>query len=106
MNGVVTLRIKEKRLVETDVDRVCDVCDKSVFITINNDQFEECAELSATWGYGSKQDGKVFHLDLCESCFGHALAVLREKRRAVLEQNGTAFDETEFGLDLTRTFNG
>ena len=57
LTGECVMKIREKRLVETVIDRVCDVCQQSVLIEINNDRFEECAELSADWGYGSGQDG-------------------------------------------------
>ena len=37
--------------------------------------------LSASFGYGSKEDGNVYHLDLCEKCFKTALYALRDERR-------------------------
>ena len=93
------MKIQEKRLVETVVDRVCDVCRQSVLIEINNDRFEECAELSADWGYGSGQDGISYHLDLCENCFNSVLTMLKDRRRAITGLSS----ESEFGLDLSRT---
>ena len=52
------MKIFAERLVETEVDRLCDVCNKSVQIDVNGYKYEECAELIAEWGYGSKNDGK------------------------------------------------
>jgi hypothetical protein len=93
------MKIREKRLVETVVDRVCDVCQKSLLIEINNDRFEECAELKAEWGYGSGQDGISYHLDLCENCFNSVITILKDRRETI---TGTSTD-SEFGLDLSRT---
>lgn len=93
------MKIREKRLVETVVDRVCDVCQQSVLVEINNDRFEECAELKADWGYGSSQDGNSYHLDLCEDCFNSVLTTLKDRRKTIL---GLSSD-SEFGLDLART---
>lgn len=93
------MKILEKRLVETVVDRVCDVCQKSVFIDINSDSFEECATLSAEWGFGSEQDGNCYHIDLCENCFNSTLSMLKDRRKELLGLS----DDAEFGLDLSRT---
>lgn len=98
------MKITEKRLVETVVDRVCDVCDTSLIVEINKEKYEECAELKATWGYGSKQDGKCYHLDLCERCFMTALYALRDERRAnVMFNEDIQLPDDSFGLDLSRT---
>lgn len=94
------MKILEKRLVETVIDRVCDVCQKSVFIEINNDSFEECATLNAVWGYGSKQDGNCHQIDLCENCFNSTLTMLKDRRKKILGLS----DDSEFGLDLSRSF--
>jgi hypothetical protein len=75
------MKIFAERLVETEVDRLCDVCNKSVQIDVNGYKYEECAELIAEWGYGSKNDGKKYRFDLCESCFKVALYALKKHKK-------------------------
>ena len=74
------MKVYEEKLVETVVDKVCDVCEQSVMIEVNEHKYEECGELKASFGYGSKEDGKVYQLDLCENCFKIALYALRDQR--------------------------
>jgi len=94
----------EKKSVDTVVDTICDVCDAS----LNNDYcghtYKEGGILSAQFGYGSKQDGKAYHLDLCVTCFMFALSNLKEQRRVntMFDGDKTQPDNT-FGLDATRT---
>lgn len=78
------MKIYAERLIETFVDRTCDVCNESVMINVDGHKYEECCELKAVWGYASKQDGDSYHLDLCESCFKVALFALRDHRRGVV----------------------
>ena len=99
LTGERVMKIREKRLVETVIDRVCDVCRQSVLIEINSDRFEECAELSADWGYGSGQDGNSYRLDLCENCFDSVITTLKARRETI---TGTSVD-SDFALDLSRT---
>lgn len=64
-----------KRKVEDKV--ICDVCGK----TCTNDFYEkEYATVEASWGYGSKQDGSKFDIQLCENCFMIAVSFLRNQR--------------------------
>jgi hypothetical protein len=97
------MKIIEKRLVDSVVDRICDVCEQSLMVENDGGENEECGELTADLGDGSKQDGKLYHLDLCESCFMVAINALKDTRR----QN-TMFDEKRevsnelFGLDLSK----
>lgn len=43
------------------IDRIiCDIC---------GNISTEYAEVKASWGYGSKNDGKRYDIDLCENCF-------------------------------------
>ncbi|WP_316677810.1 hypothetical protein [uncultured Tolumonas sp.] len=96
----------QMKLVNAVVDRVCDVCGSSLMIETNGHIFEEVGQLKASWGYGSKEDGIAYHLDLCENCFKVALAALKEHRR-----NTVMFDEDQelpgedFGIDKFRTPN-
>lgn len=79
------MKILAEKLVESVVDRLCDVCNESVQIDLNGYKYEECAELAVEWGYGSKEDGKKYHIDLCENCFNVALCALKEHQKSVLE---------------------
>jgi hypothetical protein len=83
------------------VDKICDVCEESVLI---DGQYEESGTLSASFGYGSKEDGNVYHLDLCEKCFKTALYALRDERRTtfMFDDKRNLRDEN-FGLDPNRS---
>ncbi len=98
------MKIYAEKLVETLVNKICDVCEGSVMIDLNGERYEESGELSATFGYGSQEDGNVYHLDLCEKCFKTAIYSLRDKRRAIfmLDEDKDLLDE-KFGLDPNRT---
>ena len=93
------MKVNEKRMVETVVDRVCDVCDASVMIDASGHKYEECGELKAEWGYGSKNDGTSYQVDLCESCFNVALFDLRDHRRSmVMFDDEKEQPDDKFGL--------
>ncbi len=97
------MKILEKRLVDTEVDRICDVCEKSLKIKINGDEFEEQGSLKADFGFGSRQDGNSYHLDLCERCFMIALYALRDERKShVMFDDNAELSDENFGLDLSR----
>jgi len=83
------------------VDKICDVCEESVLI---EGKYEESGTLSASFGYGSKEDGNVYHLDLCEKCFKTALYALRDERRTtfMFDDKRNLLDEN-FGLDPNRS---
>jgi hypothetical protein len=92
------MKLYEKKLISTVVDRVCDVCGSSVMIDINGYRYEEVGELKANWGYGSKEDGTSYHLDLCEDCFKFAIASLRDLRRGtVMFDKEQELPNEEFG---------
>ena len=98
------MKVYAEKLVETVVDKLCDVCEKSVMVSLNGEKYEECGELSATFGYGSKEDGNVYHLDLCESCFKTALFALREQRStAVMLNEEKELSDENFGIDPKRS---
>lgn len=77
------MKVFAEQLVETEVDRICDICGASVLIEVNGYKYEECAELAVAWGYGSKSDGKAYHIDLCENCFNVAFYALEEHRQTM-----------------------
>ena len=75
-----TYKTKPKKVVD---EILCDVCGASCTITEPVDE-HEYAELSATWGYFSNQDGKQFNIDLCEKCFNNVLFYIKNSRREIL----------------------
>ena len=95
------MKVYAEKLVETMVDKICDVCEESVLI---EGKYEESGTLSASFGYGSKEDGNVYHLDLCEKCFKTALYALRDERRTtfMFDDKRNLLDEN-FGLDPNRS---
>ena len=80
-----------KRKVEDKV--ICDVCGK----TCTNDYYEkEYATVEACWGYGSKQDGSKFDIQLCENCFGDMLGWMTKKRKEYLGPFNYPYDVDPF----------
>jgi hypothetical protein len=98
------VKVYAEKFVETIVDKICDVCEQSVMIEVNEHKYEESGELKASFGYGSNEDGNVYHLDLCEKCFKTAIYALRDERRSIFmfDDNKNLRDE-KFGLDLKRS---
>jgi hypothetical protein len=93
------MKVYAEKLVETLVDKICDVCEQSVMIEVNEHKYEECGELKASFGYGSKEDGKAYQLDLCESCFKTALYALRDQRRTEFMFDDVKYlSDEKFGL--------
>ena len=98
------MKIFGEKVIETVVDCVCDVCGKSLFIDVDGEKCEEAGELKAQWGYGSKEDGIAYHLDLCEDCFKVALLTLKDHRRnLVLFDESQDLPDENFGIDEFRT---
>jgi hypothetical protein len=60
----------------------CDVCGKSTtnFVDVGPDY----ATLESCWGYGSKNDGTKYSVELCETCFFEVLNFIKDKRRKIL----------------------
>ena len=58
----------------------CDSCGENCSKDIDH----EYAELSATWGYWSKQDGTQYHIEMCENCFNEVLESLKKRRKKFL----------------------
>jgi hypothetical protein len=95
------VKVYAEKLVETMVDKICDVCEESVLI---EGKYEESGTLSASFGYGSKEDGNVYHLDLCEKCFKTALYALRDERRTTfMFDDKRNLQDENFGLDPNRS---
>jgi hypothetical protein len=93
------MKIFEERIVETVVDRVCDVCKESVMTDVDEGRVEEFGELKAKWGYGSKEDGNTYHLDLCASCFKVAIFALKDHKRSLfMFDDENNFPDEKFGL--------
>lgn len=63
-------------LRETSViqDIMCDKCNISCKKQMNI----ECAEITASWGFESKQDGAEYNLHLCEQCFNNFMAWIKQ----------------------------
>ena len=95
------MKILKEKLVESVVDRICDICEESVMINNGNEKLEECGELHASFGCGSKlEDGNKYHLDLCEKCFKVALFALRDYRRSIaMFDNDLRIPDETFGLE-------
>lgn len=76
---------KKKTVKVTDkiyCDSCGDCCSKG---TDNNPVLDhEYAELSATWGYFSDQDGMQYDIQICETCFNEVIDFLKKKRKRVL----------------------
>ena len=71
-----------REVVRKEIDDViCDCCGQSSD-TMN--MGPSWASLEATWGYGCKDDGMNYDIDLCENCFIEVLRFIKEKRRKVL----------------------
>jgi hypothetical protein len=77
------MKTYKNKTVKT-VDKIlCDSCGKDCTINVPVDE-HEYAELSATWGYFSDQDGLQFDIQICETCFNEVIDFLKNKRNKVL----------------------
>ena len=75
-----TYKTEPKKVVS---EILCDCCGESCTITEPVVE-HEYAELIATWGYFSDQDGQQFNIDLCENCFNDVLSFIKNQRRKIL----------------------
>jgi hypothetical protein len=80
---------KETKIKKID-DVHCDACGKST--TNDTNVGPDYATLESCWGYGSKDDGSKYDIDLCEECFFEVLSFLKEKRRQILGPFKYPFD--------------
>jgi len=76
------------RTYKTELKKVidailCDCCGESCSITEPVIE-HEYAELIATWGYFSDQDGQQFNIHLCENCFNDTLSFIKNQRQKIL----------------------
>ena len=59
------------------VDKIyCDACGEDCSKSIDH----EYAELTASWGYCSKQDGMQYNIEMCENCFDEVLTFIKQIR--------------------------
>lgn len=75
-----TYKTEPKKVID---EILCDCCGQSCTITEPVVE-HEYAELIATWGYFSNQDGSQFDIDLCENCFNDVLEFIKNKRKKIL----------------------
>lgn len=76
------MRTFKEKIIKAVDDVNCDACGKST--TKYPDVGPDYATLESCWGYGSKDDGTRYSIDLCETCFFEVLSFIKEKRRKVL----------------------
>lgn len=77
------MKTYKKKTVKA-VDKIlCDSCGQDCTITepVNEHEY---AELTATWGYFSNQDGLQYDIQICETCFNEVVDFLKKKRKRVL----------------------
>jgi hypothetical protein len=64
------MRKFEKKLKDTLVEILCDICGKTCSCPGFEDaSMAEYATLEASWGYCSASDGNQHHCEMCEDCF-------------------------------------
>ena len=81
------MKTYKKKTVEVVDQILCDCCGQSCtkeFPTTKPSFDHEYAELNATWGYCSNQDGIQYDIQICETCFTEVLNFIKDKRRKVL----------------------
>lgn len=83
------MKTYKKKTIKT-VDKIlCDCCGE--FCTKQCDH--EYAELSATWGYDSHQDGMQYDIQICEHCFNEVIDFLKKKRKKALGPFNYPYDQ-------------
>jgi len=83
-----TWKTKTTKVVD---DVHCDACGKST--TNYADVGPDYATLESCWGYGSKNDGTKYSIELCETCFFEVLNFIKDKRRKVLGPFNYPYDK-------------
>lgn len=77
------MKTYKKKTVKVIDNIYCDSCGETC--TMDEPVIEhEYAELSATWGYFSNQDGSQYDIQLCEKCFNEVIDFLKQKRKRIL----------------------
>lgn len=64
--------------IENRPAQCCEVCGLDLQVPGYGLQY---GTLQARWGYGARHDGECYRVCLCETCFFHTLAFLRQERR-------------------------
>lgn len=77
------MKTYKKKLTKVTDKIYCDSCGQDCTVTDPVDEYEY-AELSATWGYFSNQDGLQYDIQICETCFNEVVDFLKKKRKRVL----------------------
>lgn len=73
-----TYREEIKKVID---NVICDCCGQS---TDTMNMGPSWASLEATWGYGCKDDGMEYNIDLCENCFVEITDFIKNKRKTIL----------------------
>jgi hypothetical protein len=71
------MKTYKKKTVKVVDQILCDCCGQSC----SNEYDHEFAAIEAKWGYWSKQDGTVYGIQICETCFTEVLNFIKDKRR-------------------------
>lgn len=74
------MKIYKKKTVKVVDQILCDCCGQSC----SNEYDHEFAAIEAKWGYWAKQDGTVYDIQICETCFTEVLDFIKDKRRKIL----------------------
>ena len=74
------MKTYKKKLTKVVDQILCDCCGTSCTKQCDH----EYAELSATWGYCSNQDGTQYDIQICETCFNEVIDFLKKKRKRIL----------------------
>jgi hypothetical protein len=74
------MKTYKKKTVKV-LDKIhCDCCGENC----SKDIGHEYAELSATWGYCSNQDGTQYDIQICETCFNEVLQSMKHIRKRII----------------------
>lgn len=74
------MKTYKKKLTKVVDQILCDCCGTSCTKQCDH----EYAELSATWGYDSHQDGMQYDIQICEHCFNEVLECMKKIRKRIL----------------------
>ena len=86
------MKTYKKKSVQVVHEILCDSCGKNCTITEPCHE-HEYAEISATWGYFSNQDGLQYDIQICETCFNEVIDFLKKKRKRNLGCFDYPFDQ-------------
>ena len=81
------MKTYKKKLTKVVDQILCDCCGQSCtkeFPTTKPSFDHEYASIEATWGYLSNQDGTVYDIQICESCFNEVLQYMKQIRKRIL----------------------